>query len=199
MLKTAPVFTAARGAGLFLAALLQTGFIWALVEGLDIKLTALLPPPIDVFIAKPVPRPPPQPVNTRDVLPEPVTAPKPTVDVAEPGRDTALTLTPPRPTPPGPVERGPVGLMATHTTPPYPPMEARLGNEGTVLLRLIVGPDGLVKAASVIRSSGYVGLDRAAQAWVMAHWRYQPAQRGGTAVESAANVAVSFNLRNGGN
>jgi len=199
MPKTARIFTTTRTAGLFCAALLQAGFVWALVEGLDIKLTNLLPPSIDVFIPKPPAKPLPQPVNTRDIAPEPLNVPKPTVDFAEPRGDTALTFTTPRTTPPGPVERGPISLMATHTTPPYPPLEARLGNQGTVLLRLVIGADGLVKAASVVRSSGSAGLDQAAQLWVTAHWRYQPAQRGGAAVESAANVAVSFNLRNGAN
>ncbi len=198
MPKTARIFTAAHGAGLFLAALLQAGFIWALVEGLDIKLTSILPPAIDVFIPKPAVKALPQPVEARERLPDPVTVPKPTFDIAESRGDTALTVTILRSTP-GPVERGPVSLTATHTTPPYPPLDARLGNEGTVLLHLIIGPDGLVKTSSVVRSSGHTGLDQAAQLWVVAHWRYQPAQRGGAAVESAANVAVSFNLRNGAN
>lgn len=197
MPKTARIFTTT--AGLFFAALLQAGFIWALVEGLDIKLTAFLPPPINVFIPKPAVKPLPQPVNTRDLVPDPVNVSKPTFETATPQGDTALTLTPPRTAQPGPVEHGPTSLMATHTTPPYPPLEARLGNQGTVLLHLTIGPDGLVKAASVVRSSGYAGLDQAAQAWVLTHWRYQPAQSGGAAVESAANVAVTFNLRNGAN
>lgn len=189
-----------RATGLLLAGLLQAGFVWALVEGLDIKLTNTLTPYIDVFIPKPAVKPPPQPVDTRERLPDEVNVPKPTLDIAEPrGGGTALTVFTPHPSQPGPVERGPVSLMATHTTPPYPPLDARLGNQGTVVLRLIIGPDGLVKAASVVRSSGFVGLDQAAEAWVMAHWRYQPAQRGGAAVESAANVAVTFNLRNGAN
>jgi len=188
-----------RATGLCLAALLQAGLIWALVAGLDIKLTNALPDPVEAFFAKPAVKPPPQPVDTRERLPEPVVVTQPTVVIDDQRRDTALTVAPPHPSQPGPVERGPVSLMATHTTPPYPPLDARLGNQGTVVLRLVIGPDGLVKAASVVRSSGFAGLDQAAQAWVVAHWRYQPAQRGGGAVESAANVAVTFNLKTGAN
>jgi protein TonB len=188
-----------RATGLCLAALLQAGLIWALVAGLDIKLTNALPGPVEAFFAKPAVKPPPQPVDTQERLPEEVTVPKPTFEIGETPRDTALSVFPARPAQPGPVERGAVSLMATHTTPPYPPLDARLGNQGTVVLRLIIGTDGFVKAASVVRSSGFAGLDQAAQAWVVAHWRYQPAQRGGGTVESAANVAVTFNLRNGGN
>ena len=202
MPKTARVLPgrlSARTTGLFLAILLQAGFVWALVEGLDIKLTNVLPPYFDAFIPNPTVKPPVQPVATRERLPEQVTVPKPTFDTAEPRGEAALTVLDTRPAQPGPVERGPVALMRTHTIPPYPALDARLGNQGTVLLRLVVGADGAVKAASVLRSSGFLGLDQAAQAWVLTHWRYQPAQRGGAAVESAANVAVTFNLRNGGN
>jgi periplasmic protein TonB len=89
-------------------------------------------------------------------------------------------------------------VAATHTIPPYPAMDLRLGNEGTVLLRLIVGPDGRVVEAHVIRTSGFASLDRAAQAWVIGHWRYQPAVRGGGAAASAVDVAVKFSLKNAG-
>ena len=188
-----------RATGLCLAALLQAGLIWALVAGLDIKLSTTFTPYIDVFIPKPAVKAPPPPVDTRERLPDEVTVPKPTFESGETPRDTALSGFTAHPAQPGPVERGPVSLMATHTTPPYPPLDARLGNQGTVVLRLVIGPDGQVKAARVVRSSGFAGLDQAAQTWVVAHWRYQPAQRGGGAVESAANVAVTFNLRNGGN
>lgn len=197
MPKTALISTR-RVTGVFLAALLQAGFIWALVEGLDIKLSTVLPP-IAVFIPKPVVAPPPAPPLPRDYRPPQVLPVAPTVVIEEPRGDTALTPNDPRPPQAGPAERSPVGLMATHTTPPYPALDARLGNQGTVLLRLVIGPDGAVRAASVVRSSGFAGLDQAAIAWVVVHWRYRPAERGGAAVESAANVAVSFNLKNGGN
>ncbi len=201
MRKTAQLFTgrlSARTAGMILAALLQAGFVWALVEGLDTKLTEAITPYLDVFIPKPAIKPPPQQVQPQDRLPDQVVVPKPTVDITEPRGETALTFTDPRPSQPGPVERGPISLMATHPTPPYPPLDARLGNQGTVVLRLVIGADGLVKAASVVRSSGFGGLDQAAQAWVLAHWRYQPALRGGAAVESAVHVAVAFHLTNAG-
>jgi periplasmic protein TonB len=67
-----------------------------------------------------------------------------------------------------------------------------------VLLRLTISPEGVVTGAVVIGSSGSPGLDGAARNWVLAHWRYQPAIRGGAAVPSSGNVAVTFNLRNAG-
>ena len=77
-------------------------------------------------------------------------------------------------------------------------MDARLGNQGIVVLRLQIGPEGGVLNAKVLRSSGAEGLDRAALSWVIAHWRYQPAVRDGAAVPSAVDVAVKFNLRTAG-
>lgn len=85
-------------------------------------------------------------------------------------------------------------LLATHTTPAYPPLDIRLGHEGNVLLRLSIAADGAVSDASVLHSSGYDGLDRAAVAWVKEHWRYAPATRAGLAVPSTTDALVTFRL-----
>lgn len=195
--QASPGRLSSRATGILLAALLQAAFVYALVEGLDIKVVQIIRDPVTAFFPKDQTNhpPPPQPLVV-ERLPVEVFVPKPSLDFSEP-RDTAPnTISDTRPPQPGPVERGPVGLMATHTIPPYPALDARLGNQGTVLLHLVVGADGRVRTAEVVRSSGFAGLDQAAQAWVVAHWRYQPALRGGAAVESATNVAVTFNLRN---
>lgn len=47
--------------------------------------------------------------------------------------------------------------MAAHTIPPYPALEARLGAEGTVVLRVVIGSDGAVMAAQVVRTAGMTG------------------------------------------
>jgi len=71
------------------------------------------------------------------------------------------------------------GIASTHTTPPYPLLARRLGEEGSLRLQLTISPQGIVTEAQVVRSSGYDDLDRAARDWVKAHWRYRPALRGG--------------------
>jgi len=49
--------------------------------------------------------------------------------------------------------------------------------------------------ASVTQSSGFPALDESAVAWVMAHWKYKPAIRGGVPVTSQTQAAVKFDLK----
>jgi periplasmic protein TonB len=189
-----------RAMGLLFAGLLQAGFVWALVVGLDVKdLVRPLVIPFETFIdkgnVKPVLPPP-----LRDVDIKPVMVPMPIIEFETP-RPTAPTGFTNENHPggnAGPADHGPVSVAATHTLPPYPPMDVRLGNQGTVVLRLLIGPEGRVVDAKVFRTSGFESLDRAAQGWVMARWRYQPAIRGGVAVQGAVDVAVKFDLRDAG-
>ena len=190
-----------RAVGLLFAGLLQAGMVWVLIAGLDIKVLGThYTPPIDVVFHKSAVKPPPAPPAQPVVQPTQVRAiePKFVFDTGEKGIGTINPPFGPARATAGPGDHGPVSLAATHTIPPYPPLEARLGAEGTVLLRLIIGPNGAVSDAQVVRSSGAEGLDRAARLWVIAHWRYQPAIRDGAAVPSAVDVAVKFNLRTAG-
>jgi protein TonB len=84
--------------------------------------------------------------------------------------------------------------MGTHTIPDYPPLDARLGREGTVTLKLAIDERGAVTDAVVERSSGYASLDQAAVNWVKAHWLYYPATHSGDPVASSADVTVTFRL-----
>lgn len=190
-----------RAMGLLFAGLLQAGFVWALVVGLEVKdLVKPFTGPIQTFFPEKTIKPvePPPPVNQQ--VPVVPVVPIPPFDIARPEGDGAITAGPARPTAPttGPADHGPVSVAATHTIPPYPALDIRLGNQGTVLLRLLIGTDGRVLDAKVVRSSGSDSLDRAAQAWVIGHWRYQSAIHGGVAVQGAVDVAVKFDLRNAG-
>ena len=192
-----------RAIGLVCAGLLQAGFVWALVVGLNVKdLVKPFVPGIETTFVKDKPKPQPLPPAVATVDLPPVVVPKPIFDVAPENRGgDAITPTGNRPTaaqPSGPADHGPIGLISTHTIPPYPALDIRLGNEGTVLLRLTVAADGRVVDAQLLRTSGSDSLDKAARAWVMAHWRYQPAIRGGAAAAAAVDVAVKFSLKNAG-
>jgi protein TonB len=91
---------------------------------------------------------------------------------------------------------GPTSIPRTHTIPPYPSIALRLGEAGTVRLHLTISPQGQVVEAAIVRSSGYEDLDRAAQYWVLTHWRYHPASHAGTPVMGAADAEVLFDLQN---
>jgi len=108
----------------------------------------------------------------------PPTAPTPTV----PGNPPAVILTPARP------------LADTQTGPAYPIISRRLGEEGTVLLRLTVTAEGRVSEAMLLESSGFSRLDEAAINWVVRNWRYEPAMEGARAVESMVEASLTFRL-----
>jgi protein TonB len=99
-----------------------------------------------------------------------------------------------RPAPPA-ILTPPHAIIATHTIPDYPPVSRRVGEQGTLRLRLAIGADGNVEEARVEASSGYKRLDDAAVQWVKAHWRYEPAMQGSKPVSSTATAEVTFRLR----
>lgn len=78
--------------------------------------------------------------------------------------------------------------------PPYPPAARMRGEVGTVRLRVRVGADGRPEAVEVSQSSGYAQLDRAAENTVRQHWRFAPAQRGGSPVADTVIVPIAFRL-----
>ena len=77
--------------------------------------------------------------------------------------------------------------------PPYPPASRRLGEEGKVILRVRVSPEGNAEEAEVKISSGSPRLDDSARRTVR-RWQFIPARRGGTAVESWVLVPILFKL-----
>lgn len=77
--------------------------------------------------------------------------------------------------------------------PRYPPLSRRLGEEGKVLLRVRVTPEGTVAAVDLEKSSNFERLDAAARQAV-ARWRFVPARRGDEAIEASVIVPVVFRL-----
>lgn len=78
--------------------------------------------------------------------------------------------------------------------PGYPMMSKRLGEEGQVLLRVLVSSQGSAEQVQLLRSSGFPRLDEAAQEAV-AKWRFVPAKVGSVATTAWVQVPVSFQLR----
>ena len=131
----------------------------------------------------------PQPVVIESsVMAVPVTAP--TTTIAEPG-----TL-------PRIIEISPA--IATNASlayesiiqPVYPRESRRRGEQGTVLLRVLVGRNGLPIDIEVAQSSGYRQLDRAARDAVL-RWRFRPVQINGVTVEARGLVPIKFDVNRG--
>jgi TonB family protein len=81
--------------------------------------------------------------------------------------------------------------LQTRVTPEYPDVARQAGVEGTVTLRVEIGPDGSVQDIEPI--SGPPLLERAA-AEAVAQWRYAPTLVDGSAVSVVTTVSVEFHL-----
>ena len=79
-------------------------------------------------------------------------------------------------------------------TPAYPPISRRNGEQGRVLLRVLVGADGAPQDVLIKSSSGIERLDRAASDAVR-RWRFVPARVGSDAVAAWVLVPIAFNLQ----
>lgn len=157
-------------------------------------------PPEKLTTAKPVPRE--KPARTaRPVIAlaaEQASAP-PTFSVPAP---VAAPPVPQPATAPAASSSAPVVTAArfnaaylNNPEPKYPSLSRRLGEEGKVLLRVRVTPDGRAATVDIEKSSNYDRLDEAARQSV-ANWRFVPAKRGDEAIEATVLVPIVFRLDN---
>jgi len=87
----------------------------------------------------------------------------------------------------------PTPVKARNTPPPdYPDAVGCLGLGGTTLLKVVINTEGKVADLSLLRSSGQVLLDQAAQERVQ-QWQFRPATRNGQPVSATIQVPVRFN------
>ncbi len=167
---------------------------------LVMPITIATPPPPPVFPIEvkftPQTQVPPKPVPVQ--VQTPTLNQAPVVDstplaipaAANPVAETApVTATPAS----GPVEAGQLQYLSS-PAPGYPVAALRAGQQGTVLLRVLVGTDGRAAEVSVQTSSGHRVLDLTARSQVLRNWRFQPAMRSGQAVQAYGLVPVSFSL-----
>lgn len=78
--------------------------------------------------------------------------------------------------------------------PEYPPLSRKLREEGRVLLRVVVSPEGTSQSVEINTSSGFDRLDNAARRAVT-DWHFVPAQQFGRAVTASVLVPVIFSIR----
>lgn len=80
--------------------------------------------------------------------------------------------------------------------PPYPKSARRRGQEGTVLLRVLVLEDGKVGEIEIAGPSGYTVLDESALKAVK-DWVFIPGKRAGKDTSSWVEVPIKFQLDSG--
>lgn len=98
-----------------------------------------------------------------------------------------------------PATPAPVSLPSTdadylnNPAPPYPRASRRMGEQGTVVLRVFINTEGRAEQAEIRTSSGYTRLDEAALETVK-RWRYVPGKRAGVPEPMWFNVPIRFVL-----
>ena len=168
-----------------------------LAEADKVVVTLIDPPPkpVEILDIKPPVKkpvdPPPRPVRRETVAPV-----SPPVDTTPPGPMSY----PATPTASGPTDIGaarevaPTALGYGRTTQVKYPREALQRREhGTVIVRVLVGADGLPKQVEVEKSSGSPRLDNAALEAVR-RWTFQPGTLGGVAQSVWARVPIAFDI-----
>ena len=95
-----------------------------------------------------------------------------------------------------PVQRGASSGTAEvlrRVKPSYPALSLRRGEEGRVVLNVLVKADGTAGAISVKKSSGFSRLDTAAMNAVR-RWKFEPYRIGGLAADHEYSIVVDFSL-----
>ncbi len=79
--------------------------------------------------------------------------------------------------------------------PRYPYKSRTKGEQGKVILQVVVNRKGRADEITVVQSSGYSRLDKAARKAVK-KWKFQPAQKDGRSTRGIVQVPISFVLEN---
>ena len=160
---------------------------------------AVIPPPPKIPTPSPtvpqpsvpqapaIPSPPAPPAATTEILPAPPTAPAPIqadqprpVEAAVSSQEQTL--------------REAIPLYRSNPPPKYPRTARRRGFQGTVLLEVLVGPQGNVLDAKIVHSSGYPILDKSALQ-IVPDWLFEPGYRGILPIEMWVRVPIEFKLK----
>lgn len=137
---------------------------------------------------------------TRIVVPVPlVSVPDPTAIAATarpaPVASPVSAASSARPAPAPPITPPKFDAAYLHNPAPDYPLEARrVREEGTVMLRVEVSPEGRALTVLVDHSSGWRLLDVAAMSAVR-RWRFVPARQGSDPVAAWVLVPIQFELR----
>lgn len=159
------------------------------------------PPPAPApAVKRPAPAPAPRPVaEAAPAAPVVAPAPSPTPAPAAPPAPIPPKAAPTPAVPPAPPPPPRIDLPSSsadylnNPKPAYPSMSRRMGEQGKVIVRVLIGADGVPQRAEIQQSSGFDRLDKAAYETVL-RWRYTPGKRNGVAETMWFNVPINFVL-----
>ncbi len=203
--------------------LFHGGALWALQSGLLRRTVELLVPAqvimamVDTHQEPPQPQRPPVPqppkpqithkaptppapmavekaaAQPSDIAPAPVAPSDAPTSVERPSTATTPSARISPPAPPRVELPSSDADYLNNPRPPYPPLSRRMGEQGKVVIRTLIGADGVAQDASIHLSSGFDRLDQAALATAR-KWRYVPGKRAGVAEAMWFNVPFTFVL-----
>lgn len=213
MLAVERFFKSERAVGLALVLAMHAAVLWGLwqhrlipspQEAMTLFVNFIAPPAPEIVPPPPKPRPKPvEKLKPRQIIATtPVVAPTDYVAPTPPPQPVPVAVAPPPAAPPATVlPSGPVTLggelsvaCPQRTAPRYPPASRRLGEEGTVILRVELDEQGKVCTARISSSSGFARLDAAALDAVR-NWQCTPAHRNGQPVRAVALQPFKFILQ----
>ena len=213
MLAVERFFKSERAVGLALVLAMHAAVLWGLwqhrlipspQEAMTLFVNFIAPPAPEIVPPPPKPRPKPveKPKPRQIIATTPVVAPTDYVAPTPPPQPVPVAVAPPPSAPPATVlPSGPVTLggelsvaCPQRTAPRYPPASRRLGEEGTVILRVELDEQGKVCTARISSSSGFARLDAAALDAVR-NWQCTPAHRNGQPVRAVALQPFKFILQ----
>ena len=170
--------------------------------------------PLATPIATPIATPPAPPVKATNPSTSPPPTPQPQPPALQPSPNqtatnpnaqltttpatasVTITATSPAATSPAPAKvelPTHVAAYLQNPKPDYPALRVRRGEQGQVVLNVLIGIDGKAQKTEIAKSSGFERLDAAALATVQ-RWRYVPGKRGGVPEEMWFKVPLAFVL-----
>lgn len=197
--------------GLALIALAHAGVLFALLNIKPVAEAVGLPRPLMVSLLtaaepeppkdapKPLPQKPQAPPRVEPLQPPPLLAareeaPAPVTVPEPPPQPAPLPAVLPAPAPAPVIPPRFDADYLDNPAPAYPGLSRRLGEQGRVLLRVFVSPDGAAAQVEIRESSGFERLDRAARDTVL-RWRFVPARQGERGVAAWVLVPITFSIR----
>lgn len=140
------------------------------------------------------PSPPSSAASAADHAPNADTAPSPSGDADQMASAAATAGVPATERPGGSIGQAlPARYRSAPPPPPYPRRALAQSQQGVVLVRALIDPDGRVRELRLWSSSGFPLLDKAAISAV-AGWPFAPALVGGRAVTAWVEVPVQFRI-----
>jgi len=148
-------------------------------------------------VKKSVPRPKPKPVIKHEPSPKAISEPTPPAP-PQPPVEAAPPSPPAPPAPPAPAQPAAPKIVSgvayiNAPRPVYPPLDARMGNEGTVTLRVLINEKGRAEKVDIRKSSGSQRMDDAARDAVM-RALFKPYIEDGKAIPVYAIIPINFTL-----